>query len=945
MSSEKIIFSLELELFPQERYIKEVRITIESESSIISSFLALQSQNDYFGLDLSFDFSAIPQALRSFLTAFKQYRDQAGEKEEMSFLALMPIDGLFFERLLDIGFQTTHNGRKLKAEVNDSPYAIKLTFSKDLQRIVLDSADTGLFIQTTGGGYIIDGAKIKPLPAILSQDKLKELFTTGSLDADYEMRVRLFEAAAKRPEAVGRYFELPSIERFSGEKILFHLEKPDKEEFLIEAFFMVPSKDGYLQYPLLFNEIRKMLLMQETLMVPFQEGMVYLARPDQPFYEKVKRVLEVVQNCFFEFLNELSGNQIRTKDQETLFQKFFPAVLPYIELHEGRSEVEIVHEAFSGKQLEVVPVERKEEGKMDWFEVRFQFKIQDVLLTLSELSHLLKEGFIQKNGKLISIPAEEASLLQDYLGSMRLKKEHDKALVSRYQLPFLAREGVSLKLPAGLEGLSEDLDAATASRKALREVDLPPTLEKILRNYQKTGIFWLHFLNRYGFGGILADEMGLGKTIQVLTFLLTIKGSGTSIIICPTALVYNWVSEIRKFIGLELSYLVIDGGREERASRIKRALDFDILITSYPLVHNDSELYQGVVFNYCILDEAQHIKNKKAKRTLSIKEINARNRIAMTGTPLENNVGELWSIFDFLMPEYLGSHPWFKKNIESPLEAFDVKEKVKAQNKLKSAIKPFILRRTKSVVLKELPPKVEQDIELELTEKQKALYLETLSKIRDSYFKAVETKGFEKTYMDFLTALMRLRQVCLHPGLFNPELMGVDDVSIKLKALMELVLESIDSGHRIVIFSQFVEMLKIIRRELYTEEIEYLYLDGQTKNRVGLVEHFNNSDIPVFLISLKAGGVGLNLIGADSVLLFDPWWNPAVEDQAIDRVHRIGQVNMVNVYRLITKGTIEEKIKQLQGKKKEVFDDLISNNQSFIKSMKIEDVKDLLEMK
>jgi SNF2 family DNA or RNA helicase len=454
----------------------------------------------------------------------------------------------------------------------------------------------------------------------------------------------------------------------------------------------------------------------------------------------------------------------------------------------------------------------------------------------------------------------------------------------------------------------------------------------------------MDFLKRTGFSGILADEMGLGKTVQVLAFLLIIKGRGYSLVVCPTALVYNWVNEIRKFIGNGLSYIIIDGTKKERMEKIKRIPDYNIAITSYPLLHADNNEYQNFFFHYCIIDEAQHIKNKQAKRTHSIKGIKSQYRLALTGTPVENTVTELWSIFDFLMPDFLGSHPAFKKRFENPLSSFNAEERNIAMRQLKALVKPFILRRTKDTVLKELPPKIEQEILLELTEKQKALYLETLSSVKKNYQALQAFGSIGRSAIDILAALTRLRQLCLHPGLFDRSLLDAPDISIKLKALMELILESIDSGHRVAVFSQFVEMLKIIRLELKKEDIEYSYIDGQTKNRFELVEHFNASEIPVFLISLKAGGTGLNIIGADSVILFDPWWNPAVENQAIDRVHRIGQKSVVHVYRLLTIGTIEEKIKRLQFYKKDVFDSLITQSHSFIKNMTWDDLRDLMEM-
>ncbi|MGO1651679.1 SNF2 helicase associated domain-containing protein [Senegalia sp. (in: firmicutes)] len=469
---------------------------------------------------------------------------------------------------------------------------------------------------------------------------------------------------------------------------------------------------------------------------------------------------------------------------------------------------------------------------------------------------------------------------------------------------------------------------------------MPPThLKDVLRNYQNIGFKWLKTLSLYGLGGILADDMGLGKTIQVLSFLTSEKKEKEhkpSIIIVPTSLVYNWEDEIKKFAE-DLKYLIISGDKKIRSEKIKDANDYDVVITSYPLIRRDIELYNDFYFKYCILDEAQHIKNPTSLNSKSVKMIKSETNFALTGTPIENTLTELWSIFDFILPGYLFSHNKFIKKYEKPI----IKENdIKALESLKKHITPFILRRLKKDVLKELPDKIEHKITAELTNDQKKIYLSYLNEIKGDLKSSIEEKGFNKSHMKMLAGLTRLRQICCHPNTFIENYTGD---SGKLKLLEEILNETLASGHRILLFSQFTSMLSIIRKMLESKDIKYKYLDGSTKSetRGELVKEFNDGDGDIFLISLRAGGTGLNLTGADTVIHFDPWWNPAVENQATDRAHRIGQKNTVHVMNLITKGTIEEKIFELQEKKKGIVDSVIKPGEKMVSKMTEEELRDI----
>ncbi|MDR3566296.1 MAG: DEAD/DEAH box helicase [Negativicutes bacterium] len=470
------------------------------------------------------------------------------------------------------------------------------------------------------------------------------------------------------------------------------------------------------------------------------------------------------------------------------------------------------------------------------------------------------------------------------------------------------------------------------------EYEVPESLVKILREYQITGFSWLKSLARYGLGGVLGDDMGLGKTLQVIAFILSerIKDPAPSIVVAPTSLLYNWFEEVVKFApGLKVA--IIDGQQDERKLLLEDIEDADIVITSYGLMRRDVELYSKKQFKYCFIDEAQNIKNPNTLNSQSAKQLKAKSYFALTGTPMENTLTDLWSIFDFLMPGYLGSHKSFVANFENPIVKH---QDMNALHELNRRVKPFVLRRLKREVLKELPDKIESRMVNEMTAQQARLYSAWLSQARNDFESEVAANGFGKSQIKILSLLTRLRQLCCHPSLFIEDYCGG---SGKLDMLQELVDEAIGGGHRILIFSQFTEMLGIIKKKLDSMSVSYYYLDGATKSeeRFRMAQSFNTGMNEVFLISLKAGGTGLNLTGADVVIHFDPWWNPAVENQASDRAHRYGQNKAVQVYKLITKGTIEEKIYSLQEKKKELIDALIQPGENFLTKMTEDEIRGL----
>jgi superfamily II DNA or RNA helicase len=475
-------------------------------------------------------------------------------------------------------------------------------------------------------------------------------------------------------------------------------------------------------------------------------------------------------------------------------------------------------------------------------------------------------------------------------------------------------------------------------------------LESVLRPYQKQGVAWLHFLRENGFGGILADEMGLGKTLQALACLCT-RGQettggrpGPALVVCPTSLVFNWLAEAARFAPA-LKVLAIQG--PERHRMFGELETVDLVVTSYALVRRDAEHYAGREFDTIILDEAQHIKNRQTQNAQAVKSLRARHRLVLTGTPLENSVLDLWSIFDFLMPGYLGSARDFRERYEVPI----VRERnPEAQSRLARRLRPFILRRTKREVAADLPEKLEQVAFCELNDEQQAVYQQVFNATRKEVLDAVGESSQARSRMVVLNALLRLRQVCCDLRLLKLEERAEGDGSAgnvsrsgKLELFSELLEEVIDGGHRVLVFSQFTSMLALLRRELESADVKYCYLDGSTTDRAAVVARFQNENvIPVFLISLKAGGVGLNLTGADTVIHFDPWWNPAVEAQATDRAHRIGQTRAVTSYKLIARGTVEEKILTLQQRKRELIAATIGDEQQFTEALTWEEIQELL---
>lgn len=591
-------------------------------------------------------------------------------------------------------------------------------------------------------------------------------------------------------------------------------------------------------------------------------------------------------------------------------------------------------------------------------------KIQNNLLNISlenldikkeELKYILQKYKLKKkyhrlrDGTFLSLENNrEVEFLENLLDGMDISyKELDNEFISLpinrsfYLEKLLKTNNININTDEKFTNIVNNINLIKNTNIA----KVPDKLEAKLRDYQLIGYKWLKILDSYKFGGILADDMGLGKTLQILAVILDYvennKEHKASIIITPSSLALNWKSEIEKFAPT-IKAMVISGTAKEREDKIKDIENYDIVITSYELLKRDIAIYSKLEyeFKFIVADEAQYIKNNNTQNARAIKVLKGQTRYALTGTPIENSLNELWSIFDFIMPGYLFTYKKFKTRFELPIIRQEDKEAFK---KLKMIVQPFVLRRTKEEVLKELPNKTTIVLNNEMTEEQNKIYLTFLTKARDELEDEIENKGFENSRIKILSLITRLRQICCHPSLF---IANYNQESGKLIQCLELIKDGINSGHKILLFSGYTSMFKLIENIIKKENINYSKLTGSTKvsERLKLINEFNKDpEKKLFLISLKAGGTGINLTSADMVIHYDPWWNVAVENQATDRTHRIGQTKKVQVYKLITKNSIEEKIYELQKRKEKLIDNMLSTDVKFINNLTKEDILSLFE--
>lgn len=561
-----------------------------------------------------------------------------------------------------------------------------------------------------------------------------------------------------------------------------------------------------------------------------------------------------------------------------------------------------------------------------------------------------KKYFRLKNGNFVDLTDEGLQILSKVKTSLEISDRQlksGKAKLPAFRAMYL--DG-TLTESVGL-GIYKDKKFRSLIRnmKTVQDSDfeIPVSLENILRGYQKTGFLWIKTLKENGFGGILADDMGLGKTLQVIAFLVSEWQQAereenadmpVSLIVCPASLVYNWKSELERFAP-ELPVYVAAGTSGARMFALEQIkLDGGVLITSYDLLRRDISLYEQMEFDCQIIDEAQYIKNHTTQGARAVKTVRSAFRLALTGTPVENRLSELWSIFDYLMPGFLYGYTRFREELEAPIVTFGNED---AADRLQKMIRPFVLRRLKKDVLADLPEKIEKNMYAAMEGEQRELYEAHVQKVVRMLEGQTE-KEYSSAQIQVLAELTRLRQLCCDPGLLYE---GYTGEAAKMQLCLELIRNAIDGGHKILLFSQFTTMLERLKTAMKAEQISFFSLDGSTPKlkRLELVEQFNQDDTSVFCISLKAGGTGLNLTGADIVIHFDPWWNVAVQNQATDRAHRIGQKNVVTVFRLITKDTIEEKIISLQNKKKELAEQILGQEDMGLASFTKEALMEILQ--
>lgn len=551
---------------------------------------------------------------------------------------------------------------------------------------------------------------------------------------------------------------------------------------------------------------------------------------------------------------------------------------------------------------------------------------------------LKKKYYRLKNGEVLSLDLPQFKELQNFMNNYHIEPEdlhNGQTKISINHMFSIDQDGenfqyIQIERHHSFLNILNDFHI-----KSKASFDIPSHYESILKDYQKDGYRWMRLLNHYGFNGILADDMGLGKTLQVISLLEGLHTFAPSIVVCPSSLIFNWEDEVHKF-SHNLHVICVTGKRQEREMKIAHVGNRDLLVTSYDYMRRDYQMYENIQFDYVILDEAQYIKNPKTQNAMSVKKLKAFHKLALTGTPIENSLTELWSIFDFLMPQYLYSYSYFQTHFENAIiKRHDQKKSLELQR----LISPFLLRRNKKDVLLQLPEKNEKTIYIPFTEKENQLYLAHLAKINKDLKVLLQREKID--HISILAMLTRLRQICCEPRLIFE---NIDNISSKMKVCKELINNLKDNHQRVLLFSSFTSILELLGEELQSEGITYYQLTGKTsqQKRKEMVQGFQKGNVDVFLISLRAGGTGLNLTGAQTVIHFDPWWNMSAQNQATDRAYRIGQQKNVQVLKLVMKDSIEEKILALQDKKKELADLFVENNTENMTQMSEEEILSLI---
>ncbi len=828
-----------------------------------------------------------------------------------------------------------NNGKKINFSANflmpitelleqtASQVRLKLKFYDPIQDEDLSLNDAKIYSGTRS--WLFHQGKFFPIKNTLLNDYLTDFSAEGELTLHGEEAVEFIQeilvTLQRKPQVIlPAGYQVPDIVDLAGSPKIQLEEDENKEQLNLELHF---SYGEHLVPP---HQESSEALVQVTV-----GDKIIGIRRDLVLEKKI--IQQLIEAGFqrtglthFETRGERAFDFLSTQTQ-SLQEKGYLTNPPQLNRFRFMGEVSETH--MEGKVVK---------SGTDWFEVKIGFEIDGVPISYEVIQAMMAEGrkYLQIPEKgFVKIEADSLRRFEEKL--LEVEGEVDssgKVKLSNFHASFFSE---MVKLDYKQYSILQEMVESLKKAEGIPSLALPAGLETILRDYQHHGFNWLHFLNQYHLHGILADDMGLGKTVQALSYLKSKKdreGQAPNLVIAPTSVIFNWAEEAKKFTP-EMNVLVWNGpDRKKFVDQIPQA---DILLTSYALYRRDYELLNETQWRSVILDEAQNIKNFRSKTAQLIKKLKADQRWALTGTPLENHLSELWSIFDFLMPGFLGGYAHFRKKYQQPIE--EAKKPEPLQH-LSRRIFPFVLRRVKGEVAKELPPKTEITHYCEMTHEQQKIYHEVLAAARRNVFHDVEAKGIAKSQFSILTGLLRLRQVCCHPYLLGPQFQKHEIHSGKMEEFKSLVEEVVSEGHRILVFSQFVEMLSLHRKWLEKTDIRYEYLDGRTRKRELRIKNFNQDpNIPIFLVSLRAGGTGLNLTGADYVIHYDPWWNPAVEDQATDRAHRIGQTKHVFSYKLITKNSVEEKILSLQENKKSLAKGLLGVDSALGKQLKMEDLE------
>jgi len=800
--------------------------------------------------------------------------------------------------------------------------------------LLFESTKPGLIYQNTYFRFQpkVKRAHLKALPVLREITIPEPLFGTFIENA---LPVLRQYAEVANPSMIERFVTLPFVEEIKGRCEINYLNgELEAKLFFIYGCYEIPAALNQLSY-------------EDVARFVGKEGI--LAR-------NLVEERRIIEEIFEDFLYEDKEGIFRVKSEKKIVE-FMTEVVPQnqhkiaFKCPENLSEQFIYDESsfelslFESERIDTYNVELKVNGYLKGTSLDL---LWECLASKKRYLELQVPGKAKSKSlaRILVLDLEKISpLIQifDEVGVSKLDNSvEEKPLwsLTTIQSSLFKSLPIKFKMSARLQQIQKQL----LGECAFIAQAIPKEIQATLRTYQLEGVHWLERLRKMHLGGILADDMGLGKTLQAIIAITQSKeesGSIPSLIVCPTSLVYNWKEEFHKF-NPNLQAIVVDGTPEKRKKALKAVREVDIVITSYNLLQKDVDIYKEIFFNYVVLDEAQHIKNRGTRNAKSVKMIQASHRLILTGTPIENSLEELWSLFDFLMPGLLSSYDRFVEKYIRKLAAAGPAPSDNLET-LKKKVSPFILRRMKEDVLQDLPPVSEILYHCHLTDKQKELYQSYAASAKEELSRLVKKEGFDKIQIHVLATLTRLKQICCHPAIFAKDAPESGD-SAKYDMLMELLPSLIEGKHKTVIFSQYTKMLTIMREDLKQLGIPFAYLDGSSKNRLEIVKQFNEDQkILVFLVSLKAGGSGLNLTGADTVIHYDMWWNPAVENQATDRVHRLGQKRSVSSYKLVTLNTIEEKILNLQNRKKGLVKKVISSDDEAISKLTWEEVLELLQ--